>query len=58
MKDYIKVLIDDVKKEVKRHKDKMEELETRIEEEKIFIEKLEKALKECDKDKIRKEKNE
>ena len=45
MKDYIKVLVSDLKKEIKTYKEQIEKLETKIEFSEQFVEKLEKALK-------------
>ena len=45
MKDYIKVLISDLKKEIDTYKNKIEELEIKIEFSEQIVEKLGKALK-------------
>ena len=44
MEDYIKVLISDLKKEIDTYKNKIEELEIKIELSEQIVEKLEKAL--------------
>ena len=49
MKDYIKVLISDLKNEIDSYKNEIEELEIKIELSNNFVEKLEKALKQIDK---------
>ena len=49
MKDYIKVLISDLKNEIDSYENKIEELEIKIEISNNFVEKLEKALKQIDK---------
>ena len=49
MKDYIKVLISDLKNEIDSYKNEIEELEIKIEISNNFVEKLEKALKQIDK---------
>ena len=45
MKDYIKVLLSDIKSNIKSYENQIEILEIKIETSKIFVEKLEKALK-------------
>lgn len=45
MKDYIKVLLSDIKRNIKAYENQIETLEIKIEASKIFVEKLEKALK-------------
>ena len=45
MKDYIKVLLSDIKSNIKSYENQIETLEIKIETSKIFVEKLEKALK-------------
>ena len=45
MKDYIKVLLSDIKQNIKSYENQIETLEIKIETSKIFVEKLEKALK-------------
>lgn len=45
MKDYIKVLLSDIKRNIKSYENQIETLEIKIETSKIFVEKLEKALK-------------
>ena len=45
MKDYIKVLLSDIKQNIKSYENQIEKLEIKIETSKIFTEKLEKALK-------------
>ena len=45
MKDYIKVLLSDIKSNIKTYENQIETLEIKIETSKIFVEKLEKALK-------------
>ncbi len=45
MKDYIKVLLSDIKRNVKDYENQIETLEIKIETSKIFVEKLEKTLK-------------
>ena len=45
MKDYIKVLLSDLKKEIKTYENQIEELEVKIELSEQFVEKLEKTLK-------------
>ena len=49
MKDYIKVLISDLKNEIDSYKNEIEELEIKIELSEQIVEKLEKALKQIDK---------
>lgn len=45
MKGYIKVLLSDIKRNIKSYENQIETLEIKIETSKIFVEKLEKALK-------------
>ena len=45
MKDYIKVLLSDIKSNIKSYENQIETLEIKIETSNIFVEKLEKALK-------------
>lgn len=45
MKDYIKVLLSDIKRNIKDYENQIETLEIKIETSQIFVEKLEKALK-------------
>ena len=45
MKDYIKVLLTDIKRNIKDYENQIETLEIKIETSQIFVEKLEKALK-------------
>lgn len=45
MKEYIKVLLSDIKNNIKSYENQIETLETKIETSNIFVEKLEKALK-------------
>ena len=45
MKDYIKVLLSDIKRNIKSYENQIEILEIKIETSEIFVEKLEKALK-------------
>lgn len=45
MKDYIKVLLSDIKRNIKSYENEIETLEIKIETSKIFVEKLEKTLK-------------
>lgn len=45
MKDYIKVLLSDIKRNIKSYENQIETLEIKIEISNIFVEKLEKALK-------------
>ena len=45
MKDYIKVLLSDIKQNIKSYENQIEILEIKIETSKTFVEKLEKALK-------------
>ena len=45
MKDYIKVLLSDIKRNIKDYENQIEILEIKIETSQIFVEKLEKALK-------------
>lgn len=45
MKDYIKVLLSDIKQNIKSYENQIETLEIKIETSKTFVEKLEKALK-------------
>ena len=45
MKDYIKVLLSDIKRNIKSYENQIETLEIKIETSKTFVEKLEKALK-------------
>ena len=45
MKDYIKVLLSDIKRNIKSYENQIETLEIKIETSKTFAEKLEKALK-------------
>lgn len=45
MKDYIKILLSDIKRNIKSYENQIETLEIKIETSEIFIEKLEKALK-------------
>lgn len=45
MKDYIKVLLSDIKQNIKSYENQIETLEIKIETSKTFAEKLEKALK-------------
>ena len=45
MKDYIKVLLSDIKRNIKTYENQIETLEIKIETSKTFVEKLEKALK-------------
>ena len=56
MEDYIKVLLSDIKKEIKTYEKQIEELETKIELSEKIVEKLEKALEQPDDviDKIKK----
>ena len=49
MKDYIKVLLSDIKRSIKDYENQIEELEIKIELSNNFVEKLEKALKQIDK---------
>lgn len=49
MKDYIKVLLSDIKRSIKDYENQIETLETKIEISNNFVEKLEKALKQLDK---------
>ena len=44
MKDYIKVLLSDIKQNIKSYENQIETLEIKIETSKTFVEKLEKAL--------------
>ena len=44
MKDYIKVLLSDIKRNIKSYENQIETLEIKIETSKTFVEKLEKAL--------------
>ena len=44
MKDYIKVLLSDIKQNIKSYENQLETLEIKIETSKTFVEKLEKAL--------------
>lgn len=45
MKDYIKVLLSDIKQNIKSYENQIETLEIKIETSNIFVEKLEKVLK-------------
>lgn len=45
MKDYIKVLLSDIKQNIKSYENQIEILEIKIEISNTFVEKLEKALK-------------
>lgn len=45
MKDYIKVLLSDIKRSIKDYENQIETLEIKIEISNNFVEKLEKALK-------------
>ena len=45
MKDYIKVLLSDIKSNIKSYENQIETIEVKIETSKTFVEKLEKALK-------------
>lgn len=45
MKDYIKVLLSDIKQNIKSYENQIETLEIKIETSKTFVEKMEKALK-------------
>lgn len=45
MKDYIKVLLLDIKRNIKSYENQIETLEIKIETSNTFVEKLEKALK-------------
>lgn len=45
MKDYIKVLLSDIKRNIKSYENQIEILEIKIETSNTFVEKLEKALK-------------
>ena len=45
MKDYIKVLLSDIKQNIKSYENQIETLEIKIEISNNFVEKLEKALK-------------
>lgn len=45
MKDYIKVLLSDIKRNIESYENQIETLEIKIETSNIFVEKLEKALK-------------
>ena len=45
MEDYIKVLLSDIKQNIKSYENQIESLEIKIEISKTFVEKLEKALK-------------
>ena len=45
MKDYIKVLLSDIKRNIKSYENQIETLEIKIENSKTFVEELEKALK-------------
>lgn len=49
MKDYIKVLLSDIKQNIKSYENQIETLEIKIETSNNFVEKLEKALKQIDK---------
>lgn len=49
MKDYIKVLLSDIKRSIKDYENQIETLEIKIEISNNFVEKLEKALKQLDK---------
>ena len=49
MKDYIKVLLSDIKQNIKDYENQIETLEIKIEISNNFVEKLEKALKQLDK---------
>lgn len=49
MKDYIKVLLSDIKRSIKDYESQIEMLEIKIEISNNFVEKLEKALKQLDK---------
>ena len=49
MKDYIKVLLSDIKRSIKDYENQIETLEIKIEISNNFVEKLEKALKQIDK---------
>ena len=49
MKDYIKVLLSDIKQNIKSYENQIETLEIKIEISNNFVEKLEKALKQIDK---------
>ena len=45
MKDYIKVLLSDIKRNIKSYENQIETLEIKIETSNTYVEKLEKALK-------------
>ena len=45
MKDYIKVLLSDIKQNIKSYENQIETIEVKIETSKTFVEKLEKTLK-------------
>ena len=49
MKDYIKVLLSNIKRNIKDYENQIETLEIKIEISNNFVEKLEKALKQIDK---------
>lgn len=49
MKDYIKVLLSDIKSNIIAYENQIEQLEIKIATSNIFVEKLEKALKQFDK---------
>ena len=49
MKDYIKVLLSDIKRSIKDYENQIETLEIKIEISNNFVEKLEKSLKQPDK---------
>lgn len=49
MKDYIKVLLSDIKQNIKSYENQIETLEIKIEISNNFVEKLEEALKQLDK---------
>jgi hypothetical protein len=49
MKDYIKVLLSDIKRSIKDYENQIETLEIKIEISNNFVEKLEEALKQLDK---------
>ena len=49
MKDYIKVLLSDIKRSIKDYENQIETLEIEIEISNNFVEKLEEALKQLDK---------
>lgn len=49
MKDYIKVLLSDIKSNIIAYENQIEQLEIKIATSNIFVEKLEEALKQLDK---------